>query len=151
MHKMVERKKIEEITAKPKKPNFSGPLVIMIDSRTGSAGEAFARFFQSAKGALVVGDASLGRLMTSLYYSEEFGAEKIVYYGVQISIAKVVLPNGDEVEGKGVAPNVICNPIGKDMREGRDVCLDAAVARAREALHLPVSEKKLAEMESSKN
>jgi len=37
------------------------------------------------------------------------------------------------------------------MREGRDVCLDAAVARAREALHLPVSEKKSAAMESSKN
>jgi len=57
MHKMVERKKIAEITAKPRNPNFSGPLIIMIDSRTGSAGEAFARFFQSAKGALVVGDA----------------------------------------------------------------------------------------------
>jgi len=151
LHKMVERKKTEEITAKPKKPNLSGPLVIMIDSRTGSAGEAFARFFQSAKGAQVIGDASLGRLMTSSYYSEEFGAEKIVYYGVQISIAKVVLPNGDEVEGKGVAPSVVCNPTGKDMREGRDVCLEAAVARAREALHLPASEKKLIEMESSKN
>jgi len=102
LHKMVERKKTEEIIAKPKRPTFSGPLFLLIDSRTGSAGEAFAGYFQSQKKAVVLGDASLGRLMTSSYFSEEFGADKIVYYGVQISIAKVVLPNGDEIEGKGL-------------------------------------------------
>jgi C-terminal processing protease CtpA/Prc len=137
LYKAAERKKTEEMTTKPKKPNFSGPLIILTDSRTGSAGEAFAGFFQSEKKAVVVGDGSLGRLMTSLYYSEEFGAEKIVYYAVQISVAKVLLPNGDEIEGKGITPNVICNPTGEDMRAGRDVCLDMAVGKAREALHLP--------------
>lgn len=151
LSKSVERKKTEEIIAKPKKPNFSGPLIIMIDSGTGSAGEAFAGFFQSQKNAVVLGDPSLGRLMLSLYHDEEFGADKIVFYGVQISIAKVVLPNGDEIEGKGVTPNVQCNPTGDDMREKRDVCLGAAIAKAREALHLPPAEKKPVALEPSKN
>src|SRR5262249_47510460 len=142
IHKMVERKKSEDSIAKPKKPNFQGPLFIMIDSRTGSAGEAFAGFFQSAKKATVIGDSSLGRLMTSSYFSEEFGAEKIVYYGVQISIAKVVLPNGDEVEGKGITPDIACIPTGADMREKKDVCLATAVVKAREALHLAPADQK---------
>lgn len=149
--KSVGRKKTEDMTIKPRKPSFSGPLLVLIDSRTGSAGEIFARFFQAQKNALVMGDASLGRVMTSMYYSEEFGAEKIVYYGVQISVGKVVLPNGDEIESKGVIPDVPCNPSGDDMREKRDVCLDAAIAKAREALHLPPAAQKPVGLEPAKN
>ena len=151
LNKAVGRKKTEEVVAKPKKPYFSGPLFVLIDSRTGSAGEGFSGFFQSQKKAVVLGDASLGRLMTARYFPEEFGAEKIVYYGIQISTAKVVLPNGDEVEGKGVTPDAPCNPSGEDLREGRDICLDLAIAKAREALHLPPSEKKLPQLDSSIN
>src|SRR5260221_1153532 len=151
LNKAVGRKKTEEVVAKPKKPYFSGPLFVLIDSRTGSAGEAFSGFFQSQKKAVVVGDASLGRLMTARYFPEEFGAEKIVYYGIQISTAKVVLPSGDEIEGKGVTPDVPCNPTGDDLREGHDVCLNLAMAKAREALHLPPSEKQIIHLDSSKN
>jgi carboxyl-terminal processing protease len=151
LHKMAERKKTEEVWARPRKPIFSGPRVILIDGRTGSAGEAFAGFFQAQQKAVVVGDASLGRLMTSSYFAEEFGADKIVYYGVQISIAKVVLPNGDEIEAKGVNPDVACNPSGDDMRERRDVCLDVAVARAREALHLAPVAPRPVDLEPAKN
>ena len=89
--------------------------------------------------------------MTSSYFSEEFGADKIVYYGVQISIAKVVLPNGDEIEGKGLKPDIPCNPTGDDMREKHDVCLDVTVAKAREALHLPPAAPKRADLEPAKN
>ncbi len=151
LHRMVERKKTEDVVAKPKRPVFSGPLFILIDSRTGSAGEAFAGYFQSQKKGVVVGDSSLGRLMTSSYVSEEFGADKIVYYGVQISIAKVVLPNGDEIEGKGVKPDIACNPTGDDMREKHDVCLDATLVEAREALHLAPGAPKPADLEPAKN
>jgi carboxyl-terminal processing protease len=149
--KAVERKKTEEFRAKPRKPYFSGPLFLLIDSETGSAGEIFARYFQSQQKAIVIGDASLGRVMTSRYYREQFGAENIVFYGLTISVAKVVLPNGDEIEGKGVTPDVLCNPTGDDMREKRDVCLDKAYAQAREALHLPPSAAKPFAFESSKN
>jgi C-terminal peptidase prc len=151
IHKMVERKKSEESTAKPKKPVFPGPLFILIDSRTGSAGEAFAGFFQSARKAVVVGDASLGRLMTSRYFPEEFGADRIVYYGLQISVAKVVLPNGDEVEGKGISPNIVCNPSGQDMHDTNDVCLKTAIASARDALHLTPAENRKIELQPAKN
>ena len=79
---MVERKKTEESTAKPKKPVFPGLLLILIDSRTGSAGEAFAGFFQSEKKAVMVGEASLGRLMTSRYFAKEFGVDRIGVFTV---------------------------------------------------------------------
>lgn len=151
MQKVLERKKTEEVVAKPKKPNFTGPLFVLVDSRTGSAGEIFARHFQRTGKAVVIGDPTLGRVMTSRYFSEEFGAEMIVPYGIQISIGKVVLPNGEELEGKGVTPDVICNPSGDDMHEKRDVCLDKGVALAREALHLPTSSQKPAVLQPSKN
>lgn len=151
LNKAVGRKKTDEVVAKPKKPHFSGPLFILIDSRTGSAGEAFSAFFQSQKKAVVVGDASLGRLMTAKYYPEEFGADRIVYYGIEISVAKVVLPNGDEIEGKGVRPDMSCIPSGDDMREKRDVCFDLTVAKAREVLHLLPPEKKPVAFDSFKN
>ena len=151
MLKAVGRKKTEEIMVKPKKPNFSGRLLVLIDSRTGSAAEVFARFFQSTGKAMVIGDASLGRVMRSSYYPEEVGAENIVFYGIQISNAKVVLPNGEELEGKGVTPDMPCNPSGDDMREKRDVCMDKAIAKAREALHLPPQTNKPAVLEPVKN
>jgi C-terminal peptidase prc len=151
IYKAVERKKTEDIKAKPRKPFFSGPLVLLIDSETGSAGEILARYLQSQQKAVIIGDPSLGRVMTSMYYSEQFGADNIVFYGVTISIAKVVLPDGDEIEGKGVTPDVLCNPTGDDMREKHDVCLDKAVAKAREALHLPPATPKTPTLEPSKN
>ena len=151
LNKTIGRKKSEDMNTKPKKPNFTGPLFVLVDSRTGSAGEIFARHFQQTGKAVVVGDPSLGRVMTSRYFSEEFGAEKVVYYGLQISLGKVVLPNGEELEGKGVMPDVLCNPSGDDMRERRDVCRDKGVALAREALHLPVQSQKAMVLEPAKN
>jgi len=67
-----------------------------------------------------------------------------VYYGLQISVAKVVLPNGDEVEG--ISPDIVCNPSGQDMHEKNDVCLKTAIASAREARHLKPAENQKIEL-----
>ena len=151
LNKAIERKKSEDINTKPKKPIFTGPLFVLVDSRTGSAGEIFARHFQQTGKAVVVGDPSFGRVMTSRYFSEEYGAERIVYYGIQMSVGRVVLANGEELEGKGVTPDVLCNPTGDDMREKRDVCRDKAIALARAALHLPEQSQKAVVLDPFKN
>ena len=70
---------------------------------------------------------------------------------MQISAAKVVLPNGDEVEGKGISPHIVCNLLGQDMHDKNDVCLKTAIASAREALHLTPAENQKVALEPAKN
>ena len=61
MADMVGRKKREPIKVKSRGPNYSVPLVILVDSRSSSAAEIFARHFQRTGRATVVGDRSSGK------------------------------------------------------------------------------------------
>ena len=72
-----------------------------------------------------------------MFFSEEIGTERVVPFGVQIGMGRVIFPDGTELEKHGVMPDVPCLPSGRDMREERDVCLLKAVAMAREKLGLP--------------
>lgn len=132
---MVGRKKSEPMIAKPQRPNFAGlPMYILIDSRTGSSAEIFARHFQRTGKAIVVGDNSPGRAVVSKGFGGQYGAYNAVLYGIQIGIARAVFPGGEEIEGKGVKPDVYCVPTGEDMLNDRDVCLSMAASAAREKL-----------------
>ena len=62
--------------------------------------------------------------------------------------------NGDEVEGKGISANYGMQPVGQDKRDKNDkndVCLKAAIARARETLHLTPAENQKVALEPAKN
>jgi C-terminal processing protease CtpA/Prc len=137
MAKIVLRNKTETLTIKPRKPNFSGPLYILIDSHSGSAAEAFARHFQLTKRATVIGDHSPGRLNTARIFSEQYGGDRIVPYAIEISVGRFVFPDGSELERVGVAPDINCVPTGKNLREEHDACYSLAVSEARKALKLP--------------
>jgi C-terminal processing protease CtpA/Prc len=71
--------------------------------------------------------------MTSRMYDGEVGAGQVTYYGTSISTARVVFPDGEELEKKGVVPDVMCLPTQTDLRDGKDTCLGKAFALAREA------------------
>jgi C-terminal processing protease CtpA/Prc len=132
------RKKDEQLVVKPRRPHYDMPMYILIDSETGSAAEMFARHFQLRKKAVIVGDHSSARVTASMYYSERIGTDQIVPFGVQVGMARIVFPDGSELEKNGVTPDMPCTPTGKEMREERDVCLWKAVAMAREKLALPL-------------
>jgi carboxyl-terminal processing protease len=136
MGEWISRKKSEPLKIKFHKPNFSGPMVILVDSRSASAAEMFARHFQRTERAVVMGDHSSGRVNSSLYFSEALGTDRIVPFGVQISVGKVVFPGGEEVEKRGVTPDVTCIPTSEDLHEHRDPCLRQAVSLARKKLGL---------------
>lgn len=136
MGQWVSRKKSEDLKIKPHKPNFAGPLVVLVDSRTSSAAEMFARHFQRTGRAVVVGDHTSGRVNSSLYFPESMGTDRIVPFGVQIAVAKVVFPGGEELEKRGVTPDVLCLPTADDLHEHHDPCLAKAVSVARKGLGL---------------
>ncbi|MGH9523615.1 MAG: S41 family peptidase [Terriglobales bacterium] len=137
MGDVVSRKKTEPLKIKPQKPTIAVPMVILVDSRTASAAEMFARHFQRQGRAIVVGDRSSGRVNSSRFFSEHIGAELIVPFGVQISVGKVVFPGGEELEHHGVVPDIPCVPSGDDLRQHLDPCLAKAIAAARAKAGLP--------------
>jgi len=48
------------------------------------------------------------------------GATRYVPYGVMITVADLILPGGERLEGVGVTPDSLVLPTGADLREQRD-------------------------------
>lgn len=130
---MIGRKKTEPVKIKPHGPNFDVPMFILLDSRSASAAEMFARYFQKTGQAKVVGDVSSGRVYASRYYSEGIGSSSVIPFGVQISVSRVAFADGEELEHHPVVPDYPCLPSEADLRVERDPCLKKAVALARKA------------------
>jgi C-terminal processing protease CtpA/Prc len=132
---MVGRQKTEPMKVKPRKPALQGrPLVILVDSQSASAAEVFAHHFQRTARGVVVGDRTSGRVTVARFYSHQIGQDVVVPYGIQVAIARAVFPDGEELEARGVTPDVPCLPTEEHLREDRDPCLKAAINLARERL-----------------
>ncbi|MGI9101684.1 MAG: S41 family peptidase [Terriglobales bacterium] len=134
MANIVRRNKSEPVKVRPLNPRIEGPMVILVDSHTASASEMFARHFQLTGRAVVVGDTSSGRVTASLFYDHLVGMGRSMLYGVQIGVGRVVFPEGEELEKRGVKPDRMCLPTGNDLREKRDPCLGLAYDIAKKGL-----------------
>jgi C-terminal processing protease CtpA/Prc len=129
----VSRKKSEPIRVKPISPAISCPLYVLIDSASASASEMFARSMQIHKRAVVIGDRSSGRVNSAHFFWQPIGPWEAVEFGTEIAVSKIVMENGEELEGRGVTPDEFCIPQAADLRAERDPCLDRALAVARAA------------------
>jgi carboxyl-terminal processing protease len=134
---LIGRKKTETLKAKVRKPALTGPMFILVDSETASAGEMFARHFQLLGRAKVIGDHTSGRVLEANLYHEQFGADTVIQYGVEISIARVIFPGGEDLEKHGVTPDIPCVPTGEQIKLGIDLCRAKAYSLARQALGVP--------------
>jgi C-terminal processing protease CtpA/Prc len=114
------RRKTKERIAKGRRDNaYKGDLMVLIDSETGSASEVFSRVIQIEKRGRVAGDVSMGGVMTSLRYgiATETRAPSLTggstpYYlsKLSISIADLIMADGNRLEGRGVVPDVRMTP-----------------------------------------
>jgi C-terminal processing protease CtpA/Prc len=128
MDDVKSRNGMKEEKVKPrKKNNFSGRLIVLVDSRSTSAAEVFARVVQLERRGLVLGDRTSGRVMQSLHYSFEIGSfDKAIFYGLSVTIADVIMTDGKSLERVGVTPDELMLPTGADMRNRRDPVLARA-------------------------
>jgi len=113
------RRKTKEAIAKGRRDPFKGEVMVLIDSETGSASEVFSRVIQLEKRGRVAGDASMGGVMTSLRYgiATETRAPSLTggstpYYlsRLSISVADLIMADGNRLEGRGVIPDVRVTP-----------------------------------------
>ena len=123
-----ERKKTKPEKTKPKGGDvFKGNIITLIDAGSASASEVFARLMQIEKRGIVLGDVSAGAVMESQFKSFSLGPEDIGGYGMNLTMADVIMSDGKSLECVGVIPDEIILPTGQDMAERRDPVMARAL------------------------
>jgi C-terminal processing protease CtpA/Prc len=105
---------------------FKGQLVVLIDSRSASAAEVFARLVQIEKRGTVLGDRSSGAVMESRVFPHQSGLDVVAFWGVSITDADVIMTDGKSLEKAGVDPDEMVLPTAADLAANRDPVLARA-------------------------
>ncbi len=129
------RKKTEQQKSKPRGADkiFTGKLIVLVDSQSGSAAEMFARIVQIENRGTVIGDRTAGAVMQSLFHSvmiTDASSSNVVFFGVSVTDAEVIPSDGKVLERVGVTPDELKLPTGDDMAAKRDPVLSYAVTLA---------------------
>lgn len=131
----VGRKDTKPETAKASHNPFPGKIVVLVDSRSASAAELFARIVQLEKRGVVIGDHSSGSVMEARQYSEHIGTDTVIFFGASITEWDLVMADGKSLEHLGVTPDETVIPSAQDLASARDPVL----ARAAEILGVKLS------------
>jgi C-terminal processing protease CtpA/Prc len=131
----VGRKESKPEVAKPLHDPFTGKLVVLVDSRSASAAELFARIVQLEKRGTVIGDRSSGSVMEAKHYQEQIGMDTVIFYGASITEWDLIMSDGKSLEHTGVTPDETVLPSAQDLASGRDPVL----AHAADILGVKVS------------
>jgi C-terminal processing protease CtpA/Prc len=80
---------------------------VLVDSYSGSASEVFARTIQIEKRGTIVGDTTAGAVMTSYFLpaAGEKGSSAYYVYAVSVTVADLIMSDGNRLEGVGVTPD----------------------------------------------
>lgn len=117
---------------------FTGELIVLVDSRSASAAELFARTVQMTKRGRVIGDRTAGDVMVSRWRGHAMGAETVVFYNTSVTVADLVLADGSRLEKVGVVPDVLAIPTSLDLAQKRDPVL----SHAAQQLGVPITPEK---------
>ncbi|HYU98942.1 MAG TPA: S41 family peptidase, partial [Pyrinomonadaceae bacterium] len=112
----------------PQSAPYTGPLVILVDGSTQSAGEMFASGLKETGRATLVGVKSAGNTLPSEIKKLPTGA--IFQYG----FANYETQSGFRLEGQGVSPNITVELSRKSLLRGGDPQLSVALGVVRDEI-----------------
>ena len=128
----VERRKTKsEIVKSEHHMYFPGRVMVLVDSKSSSAAELFARIMQLEKRGTVIGDLSSGYVMEAEGFP--FFSSGVDYWA-NITIANLIMADGKSIEHRGVTPDEPMFPQPTDLESGRDPVLAHAAGEAGVAL-----------------
>jgi C-terminal processing protease CtpA/Prc len=137
------RKDSKSLVAKTRGANaFTGQLVVLVDSVSGSAAEVLARVVQLEKRGTVIGDRTAGAVMRAHSFDHQLGETLVILYGSSVSDADLLLSDGHSLEHAGVTPDELILPKATDLASQSDPVL----ARAAQLVGLSLSPEKAGTM-----
>jgi carboxyl-terminal processing protease len=98
-------------------------VIVLVDSESASAAEIFARVMQLEKCGTVIGDRTSGSVMEAAGF---YFASSGVDYGAEVTIANLIMTDGNSLEHRGVTPDDVSFPQPLDLASGRDPLLSRA-------------------------
>lgn len=126
---LKRRKETKPLIAKSQGDHpYTGKLIVLVDSESGSAAELFARVIQLEKRGTIVGDRSAGAVMRAKEFSHELGLDVVVPYAVSVTDADVIMTDGKSLEHVGVSPDEIKLSTAVDLAAKRDPVLAYAAS-----------------------
>jgi carboxyl-terminal processing protease len=129
------RKDTKPEVAKPLHNPFTGKLVVLVDARSASCAELFARIIQLEKRGVVMGDKTAGAVMEARHYDEKSGTDTVVFYGASITEFDVIMTDGKSLEHVGVTPDELLLPTAMALATKQDPVL----AHAAQTLGVKIS------------
>jgi C-terminal processing protease CtpA/Prc len=133
LYRFQGRGETKPIVAKTRgSKTFKGKLIVLIDSESGSAAELFARVVQLEKRGTLLGDRSKGAVMESkrLLHAVRLDATHVTQYWTSVTIANLMMADGESLERRGVIPDERILPTADDLETGRDPVLARAAELA---------------------
>ena len=125
----LSRRGKEQISSRTRGTSaFTGKLIVLVDSESGSAAEVFARVLQLEERGRVLGDRSAGAVMESRQYPAGIESGTVVIWGVSVTSADLIMKDGKSIEHVGVTPDESILPTAADLAAGRDPVLARAAA-----------------------
>jgi len=131
----VGRKDTKPEIAKTLHNPYLGKMVVLVDARSASAAELFARVIQLEKRGVVIGDKTSGAVMEAKHYEERSGTDTVAFYGASITEWDLKMTDGKSLEHVGVMPDEVALPTEQDLVAGRDPVL----AHAAELLGVKIT------------
>ncbi|HEX8890699.1 MAG TPA: S41 family peptidase [Pyrinomonadaceae bacterium] len=119
--KSRSRQGYENYVVYPLKNPYAGPVVVLIDSMSGSASESFSGGMQSIGRAVVIGERSGGGDLDASIDTLPTGALLLYAY------ADFVTAKGESLEGRGVTPDIEAHLTRASLLNGNDPQLEAAI------------------------
>ncbi len=116
------RNEIREVYTEPVVNPFTGNLVILVDYLSGSSSEEFAGGMKDIGRATIVGQQTVGKVLTMEFAPLPNGAF-LIYPNSQTRTSKNSI-----LEGTGVIPDVLVELTQESLLEGKDVQLEQAIA-----------------------
>lgn len=121
------RKSTKPIIAKTRGNGiYKGKLIVLVDSNSASASEVFARTIQLQARGKIVGDKTAGAVMESRFFTSKSGVGSVAYFGVSVTIADLIMPDGKSLEKVGVIPDEVVLTKDEDLAEQKDKALSYA-------------------------
>ena len=103
------------------------PLVVLVNGGSASASEIVAGAMQDVERAIIIGEQTFGKGSVQLPHSLSDGSE------LRVTIAEWLTPDGRQIHGEGIKPDIVIEMSVEDFEGGLDPQLDEAIKILAEA------------------